>query len=383
MPDDIDLRAMYTKNLCMFYMKLQAKHLIPSSTIQMIIKVINSLHDICSQHTKQQLKDILKVRTNLFDVDEALSSLTDLHSSCSIPLSTEYIRKQFFHKNFSYVHPQPIHLGTDEKRRDRYAQYIPLKETLKAMLKDPVVWQECGKTQNVPPPGVLTDVCDGSVFKTNALCMQPGINLKLIMYQNAFEVVNPLGSAKKKHKIVGVYFTLTSFEQFYRSSVDQLQLLLLCTERDFKYFGHEKVFSRMFSDLRELEDNGLVTSSSHTVRATVLCIVGDNLGSHCIGGYAENFSTSSHCCRYCLVPRACQPGLPPCIGHDFFEGVVAYDLSIYIQYFVKVKKWMTYQQLNSKSNSSNTWVLMLCLFLQKSVNVALRLVGRQPRIGVC
>lgn len=46
--------------------------------------------------------------------------------------------------------------------------------------------------------------------------------------------------------------------------------------------------------------------------------------------------------------HVCQPGLPPCIGHDIFEGVVAYDLSIYIQYFVQVKKWMTYQQLNQQ-----------------------------------
>lgn len=396
MPDEINMREMYTKNLCMFYMKLQAKYLIPSSTLQMIVEETNDLFDICSQHTKNQFKDALKARTNLSDsdIDEVLNSLTDLHSSCSTPLSTEYTRKQFFQRNFDYVHPQAIHLGTDENRFDRYVQYIPLKETLKVMLKDPVVWQECIKTQTAPPPGVLTDVCDGSVFKSNAFCMQPGINLKLILYQDAFEIVNPLGSAKKKHKIVAVYFTLANFEPFYRSSVDQLQLLLLCTERDFKYFGHQRVFSKMFSDLRELEDNGFVSSSGHTVRATLLCIVGDNLGSHCIGGYAENFSTSSHCCRYCMITRqdmdkvvfdfpvrtvesykeavqlvqdsettvngvkfdslfnglqyfhVCQPGLPPCIGHDIFEGVVAYDLSIYIKYFVKVKKWMTYEQLN-------------------------------------
>lgn len=108
--------------------------------------------------------------------------------------------------------------------------------------------------------------------------MQPGISLKLILYQDAFEVVNPLGLAKKKHKIVGVYFTLANFEPFYRSSVDHLQLLLLCTEQDFKYFGLEKLFSRMLSDIKELEHNGLVTSSGHIVRATVFCIIGDNLG---------------------------------------------------------------------------------------------------------
>lgn len=50
--------------------------------------------------------------------------------------------------------------------------------------------------------GVLTDACDGSVFKTNALCMQPGVSLKLILYQDAFEVVNPLGSARAKSVIL-------------------------------------------------------------------------------------------------------------------------------------------------------------------------------------
>ncbi|XP_056335164.1 uncharacterized protein LOC130246305 [Danio aesculapii] len=95
----------------------------------------------------------------------------------------------------------------------------------------------------------------------------------------------------------------------------------------------------------------------------------DNLGSHQIGGFTENFSVSTYFCRYCLAtrnelhdlqkcapPRTVQnyneavqePGLPPCIAHDVFEGVVAYDLAIYIKYFVKVKKFFTYSQLNRR-----------------------------------
>lgn len=242
------------------------------------------------------------------------------------------------------------------------------------------------------------DVWDGSVFKSNELFLQAGdIILKLMLYQDAFEVVNPLGSARKKHKLVGVYFTLADFEPFHRSSIDNMQLVLLCKETDFKYFGQDTVFSRMLSDLRQLEEHGIVTTSGHVVRATLLSIVGDNLGSHCIGGYTQNFSTSKYFCRYCEVQRdqldnvsqcfpvrtvdtykeavqllqqsnvdevkeiycdsvfnslkhfhVCQPGLPPCIGHDLFEGVVAYDLAIYLRYFIKVKHWFTYTQLNRR-----------------------------------
>lgn len=210
MSDDSEMRALYLKNLCMFYMQLQAKYLIPSSTIQMIVEEINSLNDIRHQHTKNEFKEVLATKTNLSEteIDSVLSCVegTQLHFSCSSHLSTEYRRKQFFKKKFSYVQPQAISLGTDENRRDCYAQYIPLQDTLKAMLKDPVVWQECVKSQrHAAPTNVFIDFCDGSVFMSNDLFMEPGISLKLILYQEAFETVNPLRSSKRKHKILGVY----------------------------------------------------------------------------------------------------------------------------------------------------------------------------------
>lgn len=123
---------------------------------------------------------------------------------------------------------------------------------------------------------------------------QSGVILKLILYQDDFEVVNPFGSAKKKHKIVGVYFALANYEPFFRSSGCSF-----CTQsKIWNTLGMRNCFQECCQTW-DSEENGLVTSSSYTVCATVLCIIGDNLGSHCIGGFAENFSTSSHI----LVPR--------------------------------------------------------------------------------
>lgn len=42
----------------------------------------------------------------------------------------------------------------------------------------------------------------------------------------------------------------------------------------------------------------------------------------------------------------CQPGLPPCLGHDRFEGVVSLDLAMYIKHLVAVGKHFIYGQLN-------------------------------------
>lgn len=126
------------------------------------------------------------------------------------------------------------------------------------MLKDLVVWQECTKPvkdTTCTSAHVIHYVCDGSVFLFNVVFMDSGVTLKLVLYQYAFAVVNNLGSSKKKHKIMGVYFMLANVDPFYCSSIDTSQLMLLCNDRDFKYFGHDKLFSTMLSDLRDLETN--------------------------------------------------------------------------------------------------------------------------------
>ncbi len=132
-----------------------------------------------------------------------------------------------------------------------------------------------------------------------------------------------------------------------------------------------------------MEDAGIDTDDGIR-KASLISICGDNLGSHCIGGFCENFSSSIHFCRYCLINRSdfqknplklgpkrtvevhkenvkqlsttgqdvvqgvkfdspfnslkhfhvCT-GLPPCLGHDLFEGVVSNDLALYIDHLVK------------------------------------------------
>lgn len=209
--------------------------------------------------------------------------------------------------------------------------------------------------------------------------------------------MNPLGSAKKKHKVLAVYFSLLNMPPHVRSNVDHMQLVLLCTEKNFKEFGHAKVFSELLTDLKELEGNGIAMGDELAVKGALYCIAGDNLGSHTIGGFTENFSSSQYFCRYCLISRTefqgadpnicglertpetyrsaieqletehaplvqgikfrsvfntlqnydvCSPGMPPCLGHDIFEGVLSCDVALYLKYFISKKKWFTYTILN-------------------------------------
>ena len=153
----------------------------------------------------------------------------------------------------------------------------------------------------------------------------------------------------------------------------------------------------MIDDLKNLESNG-IEFCGENLKASLVGIAGDNLGSHVIGGFSENFGCGNYFCRYCLIERSefkdghpfetgaprnsdtydadveflksnpdlnqyggvkfascfnefeyfhvCSPGLPPCLGHDLFEGVLSYDLALYLKYFVCKMRWFTFQQIN-------------------------------------
>lgn len=89
------------------------------------------------------------------------------------------------------------------------------------------------------------------------------------MYQDAFEMANPLGSAKKKHKVLAVYLSVANLPAYVRSNTEHMSIVL-CGE-DVKQFGCAKLFAQMLDDLKDLEENGICIN---VVTAALYCITG-------------------------------------------------------------------------------------------------------------
>jgi hypothetical protein len=185
-----------------------------------------------------------------------------------------------------------------------------------------------------------------------------------------------------------------------RSKIDGLQLALLCRRRDVVRFGLHTVVDPLMQDLHALQTERVNLGETYgTRKARVIFVLGDNLGSHMIGGFTENF-TGTFFCRYCLATRdslesgkcqpenfdkrtpesynlalehlehdivqkyegikansvlhrlpefhVCAPALPPCSGHDLFEGIVPSDLTLCLKYFIQQKKWFSVGYLNRR-----------------------------------
>lgn len=66
--------------------------------------------------------------------------------------------------------------------------------------------------------------------------------LKLILSQDVFEIVNPLGFAKKKHS--GWSLSVANLPAHVWSSTDHMSLILLCGENDLNKNLEEQRFSQ-------------------------------------------------------------------------------------------------------------------------------------------
>lgn len=66
--------------------------------------------------------------------------------------------------------------------------------------------------------------------------------------------------------------------------------------------GHNTVMKTVVAELKDLEENEILVGSDH-FKSSFVSVLGDNLRTHGIGGFTENFSTSRYFSRYCEVPK--------------------------------------------------------------------------------
>lgn len=108
------------------------------------------------------------------------------------------------------------------------------------LLSDDFVLGQCQSRHHSEDSSVLTDIVDGTVFKKNSLFQSCERSLSIILYEDSFEIVNPLGSARIKHKILAMYFTLGNTQPEYRSVVDAMQLVFFVKKLILRSLGSRR-----------------------------------------------------------------------------------------------------------------------------------------------
>ncbi len=130
------------------------------------------------------------------------------------------------------MEPVSICLGKNESGKECFAQYVPVKNTIVSLLSSESVREKLHQIRSrVQSNYVFQDLWDGTKIKNNLLLKDTTSSIGIILYQDSFEVANPLESGRKKHKMLAMYLTLANILPRNRLSIDQMKLVLLCQKK--------------------------------------------------------------------------------------------------------------------------------------------------------
>lgn len=157
--------------------------------------------------------------------------------------------------------PQEIFLINEEgEETDNRCNYISILDTLSQLLFDDDIRAFCENVAPLENSHLKFDIRDGELMKDNEIVKRYRNYANIIIFQDAFEVDNPLGSSKSKFKIVGVYMLLANLPPHLRSKTENIKLVMMCLESDVNTFVWDKIFETVVRDIQILETEGLSIS---------------------------------------------------------------------------------------------------------------------------
>lgn len=395
--DRVDAPSLEHRLASLFLCMQTTLHISRQAT-QKIIEELNDIVHYSRLRAQQNVRGVLLKHSQEVDdrvveeVTEAVLRANPFYESTKAKgaLSTDYRRNSYYLQNFPVV--QPVEYLYDGASKKCFV-YVPVLQMLERLLCCQDVVGNIHFTGETTP-GFFQSFRDGRYFQCNKLFGEEESSLALAFYTDDFEVCNPLGTSRKKHKITAVYWVPLNLPAKFRSSLSSIQLAALGRSDDVKQYGFDRFFAPLLRDISILEKEGIyVEAKQHSVKGSIFCVCADNLAAHGLAGFQESFSVSNFC-RFCLINRETLQqtppsnfqmrtteqhnnllanidgnnilygvkgecalskqlayfhpitGFPPDLLHDLFEGIVPVELSLCLKELIR-KEFISFDYLNS------------------------------------
>jgi len=293
------------QNHCVsFVLSLREKHMIPSVVQE---EVVSSMKHLLSS-TLTDYRDVIHTQLSQDNVtmSEELRSSLDITRHCESltkNVESEYALLRYLKETNKIVLPQTLVI--DESKPKQSFQYVSIIDVLKSILShDDIVDHFTSRKQR--SDSIMEDFCDGSLFKSDTFFLENLSALSIHLYSDEFEVCNPIGAKKGKHKIVAFYYTVGNFHPKYRSQMRWIFLALLVRQQYLNDSSYHAVLQPVIRDLRYLEETGVTVLTNvgiQTFKAKLVSLSADNLSAHVIGGFQQHFH-AGRICRTCLADHS-------------------------------------------------------------------------------
>jgi hypothetical protein len=303
----MDLRMQNTFVNAQYLLGLEVQHHLSQAGLD---SVSASTCIMVKEHIDRFKAELLKQMREK-NMDESV--LNDIHIDNILDdsfddLKTPYLRDKFFTTYCNLVPPKDILLGSKAVRKGgriirkrSYGYIVPFLENIKAFLEMPEVWQEV-ETSHISPNGFLYDICDGTFMKQHHLFRRNKNALQIILNTDDIEIVNPIGSHTKKHKMTMFYYTLGNVSPMYRSRMVATQLLAVAKTIDLKQFGIQRLLADFIAVIKQMANGGVLISLNgidHLIEGTLVIAPCDTPAAQWLGGFKEGVGFAYRGCRMC------------------------------------------------------------------------------------
>ncbi|PAA60002.1 hypothetical protein BOX15_Mlig000438g6 [Macrostomum lignano] len=294
-------RKHLAENFVYFYLKSRHFFLIPKSKsnqlCELVKEIVLKFADDYFLLFEQFLKEECPSIVNSYNSYKNKLNLQEM-----IDLSLEHLlsNKKIFEilqNKFNFVEPIEI---IDEESKLKIL-YIPIKETLSSIIKNETLLKYIITNSYLNATNKENFFFKSTYFEEHIsplLTNKNGIFIKL--YSDEIEICNPIGSAKTKHKLCVVYFTILNFPEYLSSSSDLYFLLTVFNDSNVKKKGLQFCLFPLIRELNELYFEEFQISNLIKMPVIAAFMTGDNLSIHRMLGMQTWFS-SGYICRFCFI----------------------------------------------------------------------------------
>jgi hypothetical protein len=298
---DIDKSTHNQVDEALFLLKLKAGHRLSQSAVTDIMTVTREL-------VRSKLNMTSSDRQVNFDMI-ADGMFCGLENDCK--------QNQFFEKFFGYIKPVEVKLGQVKLNRKVSGKYrlqdidacgycVPFLLQLQQLLCMPEV-RMCLMDNEGNSCAHMCEVADGLKFVSDDYIQMHPNALVISLYSDEFEIVNPIGSHRKKHKITAFYWTLQNLPAKFKSKLSAIQLLALAKSADVKQFGLASLL-KDFCDAMQQLHAGIVLDvpgfGNEMHYGKLGFLLADTLAAHSLGGFKEGVGGAARPCRTCEIKKS-------------------------------------------------------------------------------
>jgi hypothetical protein len=188
-------------------------------------------------------------------------------------------------------------------QKQKFYQYIPILQTLKALFKNSSFSEAYFNFQLQSDSKFIADFRSSHNFKKNLLFQTHVNGLQIQLYYDDLELCNVCGSKKRIHKIGAIYFTIVNRPNYAHSNLEHIYLVTLFKNEDLKHgLTYNSILEDITKDLKILETEGIEIKNNVRLLGTLVSFTHDNLGGNQMLGFSGGFN-AHYFCRFCVMKK--------------------------------------------------------------------------------